>query len=75
MTEKPIEWSNEQITIGDEILILSTMLIMHTAAGWFIGRFCKTTNGPMKDLVEPYDKLTDYMSHEQATKLLQTIRN
>ena len=79
MVEKPIErkteWTDEQIISGDETLILSVMSVMKSAAGWYIGRLCKTINGRNKDLVEPYDRLTDYMSYEQATKLLQTIRN
>lgn len=73
--EKKIEWLDEQIESLGETIVLSTVSVMHSAAGWYIGRLCKTVGGKYDGLIEPYDRLTDYMSYEQATKQLQTLRN
>ena len=70
-----IKWSNNSFVASGDTLLLSELMVLKSAAGYYIGYLCKTVGGEYDGLVEPYDRLTDYMSYEQATKRLQTIRN
>jgi hypothetical protein len=70
-----IKWSNNSFEVTEDTLILSELMVLQSAAGHYIGYLCKTVGGEHDGLVEPYDRLTGYMSYEQATKQLQTIRN
>jgi hypothetical protein len=75
LIEKKTEWTDEQIESLGDTIVLSTLSVMESAAGWYLGRLCKTVGGEHDGLIEPHDRLTGYMSYEQATKQLQTIRN
>jgi hypothetical protein len=72
---KEVKWVDEQVESCGDMIVISTPLVMKSAAGWYIGRLCKIMSGDMKDLQEPYDRLSDYMSYNRAIKNLQTINN
>ena len=47
-------------------MLVSEPLAMASAAGWYIGQLCKEDDFPM-----PFDRFTEYMSKEDALKLLK----
>lgn len=68
---------NEFCDIEDEIvkqhgLITSPPVVMASAAGWYVGQLCRDYHdGP--DLLQPYAKLTDYMTRGMAIKTYEGI--
>ncbi|MCK4526493.1 hypothetical protein KAW18_03910 [candidate division WOR-3 bacterium] len=74
-----IKWLNNSFIASGDTLVLSELMVLQSAAGHYIGHLCKTIKCNCKDehlgCIEPYDRLSGYMSYEQATKQLQTIRN
>ena len=46
-------------------MLVSEPLAMASAAGWYVGQICEEN-----DFLQPFDRLTDYMSKEDALKLL-----
>ena len=70
-----IKWSNDSFIDNGDTLVLSELMVLESGAGYYIGYLCKTMGGKYDGCIEPYDRLTDYMSYEQATKQLQTLRN
>lgn len=70
-----IKWSNNSFVGSGDTLLLSELMVLKSAAGYYIGHLCKTIGGEYDGLIEPYDRLTGYLSYEQAIKQLQTIRN
>ena len=75
LIEKETEWLDEQIESLGETIVLSTLSVMHSAAGWYIGCLCKTVGGKHDGLIELYNRVTGFMSYEQATKQFQTLEN
>ena len=59
-----IQWE-EEVVYGTKMLV-SEPLAMSYAAGWYIGQLCKEDDFPM-----PFDRFTEYMSKEDALKLLK----
>ena len=59
-----IQWTEEDV-FGTKMKV-SEPLAMASAAGWYIGQLCKEDDFPM-----PYDRFTEYMSKEDALKLLK----
>ena len=59
-----IQWTEEDV-FGTKMLV-SEPLAMASAAGWYIGQLCKEGDFPM-----PFDRFTEYMSKEDALKLLK----
>jgi len=45
---------------------ISEPIVMRSASGWYIGKVYKTPT-----LIAPYDRLTEYMSKEDAIALLE----
>ena len=60
-----IQWTEEDV-FGTKMMV-SEPLAMSSAAGWYVGQICKED-----DFLQPYDRLTNYMSKEEAIKLLET---
>jgi hypothetical protein len=60
-----IQWTEEDV-YGTKMMV-SEPLAMSSAAGWYVGQICKED-----DFLQPYDRLTNYMSKEDAIKLLET---
>ena len=59
-----IKWTVEDV-FGTKMKV-SEPLAMASAAGWYIGQLCKEGDFPM-----PFDRFTEYMSKEDALKLLK----
>ena len=59
-----IQWTEEDV-YGTKMLV-SEPLAMASAAGWYVGQICEEN-----DFLQPFDRLTDYMSKEDALKLLK----
>ena len=59
-----IQWE-EEVVYGTKMLV-SEPLAMASAAGWYVGQICEEN-----DFLQPFDRLTDYMSKEDALKLLK----
>ena len=59
-----IQWTEEDV-FGTKMKV-SEPLAMASAAGWYVGQICKEDDFPM-----PYDRFTEYMSKEDALKLLK----
>ena len=58
-----IQWTEEDV-FGTKMKV-SEPLAMASAAGWYVGQICEEN-----DFLQPFDRLTDYMSKEDALKLL-----
>ena len=57
--------------IGGELskqysLITSPPVVMASAAGWYVGQVCWESDCP--EILQPYDRLTGYMTEEDAIK-------
>ena len=50
-----------------ETMKVSEPIVMASAAGWYVGKICKTDG-----FIEPYDRFTEYMTQESAQKCLET---
>ena len=59
-----IQWE-EEIVYGTKMLV-SEQLAMASAAGWYVGQICEEN-----DFLQPFDRLTDYMSKSQAVALVK----
>ena len=59
-----IQWTEEDV-FGTKMKV-SEPLAMASAAGWYVGQICEEN-----DFLQPFDRLTDYMSKEDALKLLK----
>ena len=72
MTDKKIaEIKFHATTLGGEAMEVSEMVVMESAAGWYVGKICKTTCDDGFQLVEPYCRLTDYVDTAgQARRML-----
>ena len=54
---KDIKWNTDGI---------SEPIVMASAAGWYVGQICEEN-----DFLQPFDRLTDYMSKSQAVALVK----
>ena len=61
-----IQWEETEMHNNGTKLLISEPLAMASAAGWYIGQLCKEDDFPM-----PFDRFTEYMSKEDALKLLK----
>ena len=61
-----IQWTETEMHNNGTKLLISEPLAMASAAGWYIGQLCKEDDFPM-----PFDRFTEYMSKEDALKLLK----
>ncbi len=59
-----IQWE-EEVVYGTKMLV-SEPLAMASAAGWYVGQICEEN-----DFLQPFDRLTDYMSKSQAVALVK----
>ena len=59
-----IKWTVEDV-FGTKMKV-SEPLAMASAAGWYVGQICKED-----DFLQPFDRFTEYMSKEDALKLLK----
>ena len=59
-----IQWTEEDVF--ETKMKVSEPLAMASAAGWYVGQICEEN-----DFLQPFDRLTDYMSKEDALKLLK----
>ena len=69
-----MDYVNEFMEIPDwvvleESLIWSGPLVMASAAGWYVGQVCRECDYP--DFLQPYDRLTEYMSERDAIKIYE----
>ena len=58
-----------------ETMEVSKPIVMASAAGWYVGKLCKTDlfNDGSKFVVEPFDRFTDYFATpEEAQVVLDT---
>ncbi len=58
-----------------ETMEVSKPIVMASAAGWYVGKVCKTDlfNDGSQFIVEPYDRFTDYFAtSEEAQVVLDT---
>ena len=55
--------------VAEANTFVSEPLAMASAAGWYVGTICK--DDLTTDFVEPYDRWTEYMTKEQAIKMLK----
>ena len=65
---------NTQNVYG-ETMEVSKPIVMASAAGWYVGKVCKTDlfNDGSQFIVEPYDRFTDYFATlEEAQVVLDT---
>ena len=70
---KDIEFNT--VTMYGEEIELSEPIVMASAAGWYVGKVCKTDlfNDGSQFIVEPYDRFTDYFAtSEEAQVVLDT---
>jgi hypothetical protein len=54
-------------------IYVSELLVMKSAAGWYIGRICEVMYEFEDDVtkgIEPYERCTDYMTYDQAKTVL-----
>ena len=56
----------DMVNVYGEMMEVSEPIVMASAAGWYIGQLCKEDDFPM-----PFDRFTEYMSKEDALKLLK----
>ena len=61
-----IQWTEAEEYNNGTKLLISEPLAMSSAAGWYVGQICKEDDFPM-----PFDRFTEYMSKEDALKLLK----
>ena len=61
-----IQWTDVEEHNNGTKLLISEPLAMASAAGWYIGQICKEDDFPM-----PFARFTEYMSKEDALKLLK----
>ena len=59
-----IQWE-EEVVYGTKMKV-SEPLAMASAAGWYVGQICEEN-----DFLQPFDRLTDYMSKSQAVALVK----
>jgi len=70
---KDIEFITQEVY--SEIMEVSKPIVMASAAGWYVGKVCKTDlfNDGSQFIVEPFDRFTDYFATpEQAQVVLDT---
>ena len=70
---KEIEFNT--VTMYGEEIELSEPIVMASAAGWYVGKVCKTDlfNDGSQFIVEPFDRFTDYFATpEEANVVLTT---
>ena len=70
---KDIEFNT--VTMYGETMEVSESIVMASAAGWYVGKVCKTDlfNDGSQFIVEPYDRFTDYFATlEEAQVVLDT---
>ena len=62
---KDIKFSYQ--SVYGETMKVSEPIVMASAAGWYVGKICKTDG-----FIEPFDRFTEYMTQEEAQKCLDT---
>jgi len=70
---KDIEFITQEVY--SEIMEVSKPIVMASAAGWYVGKVCKTDlfNDGSQFIVEPFDRFTDYFATpEEAQVVLDT---
>ena len=69
---KDIEFITQEVY--SEIMEVSKPIVMASAAGWYVGKVCKTDlfNDGSQFIVEPFDRFTEYMTQEKAQLVLDT---
>jgi len=70
---KDIEFITQEVY--SEIMEVSKPIVMASAAGWYVGKVCRTDlfNDGSQFIVEPFDRFTDYFATpEQAQVVLDT---
>ena len=70
---KDIEFNT--VNMYGEEMEVSEPIVMASAAGWYVGKVCKTDlfNDGSQFIVEPYDRFTDYFATpEEAQVVLDT---
>jgi len=74
-----IKWENEEFVFCGDTMVISEVSVLESAAGWYIGRLCKTIkcadNNMRPGCIQPYYRLSGYMSYDHCVKLLKTINN
>lgn len=72
--ERKIRWIEDNpFESCGETIIVSEQHVMHSSAGFYIGRMCKTVGGKLDGFTEPYNRGTDYMTEEEANELFQAL--
>ena len=69
---KDIEFITQDVY--GETMEVSKPIVMASAAGWYVGKVCKTDlfNDGSQFIVEPFDRFTEYMTQEKAQLVLDT---
>ena len=70
---KDIEFITQEVY--SEIMEVSKPIVMASAAGWYVGKVCRTDlfNDGSQFIVEPFDRFTDYFATpEEANVVLTT---
>jgi hypothetical protein len=67
---KDIEFNT--VTMYGETMEVSEPIVMASAAGWYVGKVCKTDlfNDGSQFIVEPYDRFTDYFATSEAAQVV-----
>ena len=63
------------VSVYGEEMLVSAPIVMASAAGWYVGKACKTDlfNDGSQFIVEPFDRFTDYFATpEEANVVLTT---
>lgn len=67
-----MKFGNSTITlVGGDQVVLTKEMVMKSAAGYYIGRFCLTTDSKDKNAIgciEPYDRLGGYYKTRKAAE-------
>jgi len=63
------------VSVYGEEMLVSGPIVMASAAGWYVGKVCKTDlfKDGSQFIVEPFDRFTDYFATpEEANIVLKT---
>jgi len=72
-----IKWEKQEFIDCGDTLVISKSTILRSAAGYYIGRLCKTikcaNSNERPGCIEPYDRMTGYMSYDKCVIYLNSM--
>lgn len=68
------EWEEEPVELDDSRVKITKLMVCHSNAGYYIGRYSKVIRGDLLGLIEPYSRESShyYPSRDEAQKALDT---